>query len=165
MNGPRLSAKDQRHMWRATVGLIIGLILTAFAAQFSDAAHVYGGSDQFRGCYLDRPYFLARLQAEARAMISNECPEGWKALVAPLIEQCEKEGVKIAQIKEKFGALRFYLALWEKASPGLQTEIDAAERASITICQECGGSGRTREKNGWLRTLCDSHAADMGFGT
>lgn len=59
----------------------------------------------------------------------------------------------IVQIKEKFGALRFYCDGADKYIEGL---IDMAEIMSSGICEKCGNVGHTRE-GGWLVTLCDQH--------
>lgn len=77
---------------------------------------------------------------------------GWKNLVKHLINDLFILGWKghLAQVKEKFGGLRFY-------ADGLTEEmdklIDAAEEKSIHICDECGLEGRI-VSDGWLRTLC-----------
>jgi hypothetical protein len=83
--------------------------------------------------------------------------DGWASLVQPLIDLCEREGVAIAQIKEKFGALRFYV---DGASPEVYAQIEAAETASRTICEVCGAAGRMRD-GPWIRTLCDTHHAEL----
>ena len=80
-----------------------------------------------------------------------ECEKGWESLYAPLIERCQKEGVKILQIKEKFGGLRFYV---DTGSTDLFRAIDAAEDASFKICEQCGAPGKLRS-GGWLKTRCD----------
>ena len=59
----------------------------------------------------------------------------------------------IVQIKEKFGALRFYCDGTDKYIDGL---IDMAETMSTQICEKCGNVGHVR-KGGWLVTLCDKH--------
>ncbi len=82
-----------------------------------------------------------------------ECGEGWASLYLPLIERCRADGVSVLQIKEKFGGLRFYVG---PASDELYAAIDVAEAASLTMCEECGASGK-RRGGSWIRTLCDAH--------
>lgn len=83
-----------------------------------------------------------------------ECGPGWKALYEPLIDLCKKEGVAITQIKEKFGTLRFYVG----AAPGhVHVAVDAAERKSAEVCEQCGAND-ARRIDGWIRTLCAKHA-------
>lgn len=84
----------------------------------------------------------------------NEVGVGWHPLVVPLILRCQTEGVEILQIKEKFGTLRFYVG---GCSIALQDEIDAAEKLSGHLCEDCGAPGHLRDGS-WLRTLCDAHA-------
>ena len=78
--------------------------------------------------------------------------DGWKPLIDPLIEQANREGAKIAQIKEKFGGLRFYVS---NASAKLNSMIDMAERQSFHICERCGKEGKLRTDRSWLKTLCE----------
>lgn len=59
---------------------------------------------------------------------------------------------KAAQVKEKFGTLRFYMTAH---NPGITEAIRAAEAASAITCEDCGDPGTPRQ-NGWLRTLCDT---------
>lgn len=62
--------------------------------------------------------------------------------------------VRIEQIKEKFGGLRFYFQGGDKYIDGM---VDFAESMSYNICEECGSPGKPR-RTGWIRTLCDHHA-------
>lgn len=86
----------------------------------------------------------------------KESNEGWSKLVDPLIEQAEKEGADILQIKEKFGGLRFYVS---GPSELLRQMIDTAELLSYKTCESCGAPGEMRNSTYWLKTLCD--ACDM----
>lgn len=63
---------------------------------------------------------------------------------------------KLAQVKEKFGTLRFYFA---NNIPGIAGEIAwdlvaHAEMLSEQTCEACGGYGKLRGV-GWLKTRCD----------
>jgi len=82
------------------------------------------------------------------------CPPGWYPAVEKLCDLLERiGGVQLAQVKEKFGGLRFYV----DGGPYLAHElIKACEAASIMMCQDCGAPGVLR-KNGtyWVATLCD----------
>lgn len=90
-----------------------------------------------------------------------ECSEGWWPLIADL--DAELAAVvpeyRVLQVKEKFGALRFYYDLpsdaprevWEK----VQSIVQKYEILSTTVCEECGGDGRLRDDRAWIRTLCD----------
>ena len=81
--------------------------------------------------------------------------DGWASLVQPLIDQCNKEGVKIIQVKEKFGGLRFYT---DRGSPELEKAISDAENRSFDICEDCGSEQSVtvapRTGRYWTKTLC-----------
>lgn len=87
-------------------------------------------------------------------LFGNEVGSGWHKIVQPLIDLCNKEGVIITQIKEKFGTLRFYVGA---APDHVYDAIDAAERLSAVTCEKCGEPGVLRE-GGWRLTLCDAHS-------
>ena len=86
-----------------------------------------------------------------------ECGAGWKDLYQPLIDECNAKGIAVAQVKEKFGGLRFYT---DGTDPDLQQKIFAAEAKSYTVCEICGKPG-TPTKGGWIRTLCEEHKAPL----
>lgn len=77
---------------------------------------------------------------------------GWRDIVTPLIERAKREGVRINQIKEKFGGLRFYVGA---VSTDFRAEIDAAERKSTETCDVCGKPASTRNEEWWIKTRCD----------
>lgn len=60
--------------------------------------------------------------------------------------------VRVAQVKEKFGTLRFYYEGGDEYVAGL---VSMAESMSAVTCEECGVPGKTGG-DGWIRTLCDS---------
>lgn len=64
--------------------------------------------------------------------------------------------VVAAQIKEKFGGLRFYI---DGGDDYIHGAITMAENLSYRICEECGTPGKT-EGPGWYRTLCPTHHAE-----
>ena len=96
---------------------------------------------------------------------------GWWPIIASLCrniqghidwknEQCDKYGrgdgcvqVTVAQIKEKFGGLRFYADGGDDTTDGM---IRMAEAWAAHACEECGAPGTMRH-GGWIRTLCDKH--------
>jgi hypothetical protein len=63
-----------------------------------------------------------------------------------------------AQIKEKFGTLRFYWegALSQEAMALVEEAIDLAEARSACTCEICGEPGRLY--GGWVTTRCEAHA-------
>ena len=56
-----------------------------------------------------------------------------------------------AQVKEKFGGLRFYC---DNTDDYIQGAISLAESLSYRICETCGSPG-IRRSGGWIKTLCD----------
>lgn len=70
----------------------------------------------------------------------------------PLIEaQPEEQRAVAAQVKEKFGILRFYLDFGTKEMAEL---IREAEVKSATTCEMCGVAGQKRS-DGWIKVRCD----------
>jgi hypothetical protein len=64
--------------------------------------------------------------------------------------------IKVEQIKEKFGGLRFYYQGGDERISGL---VDMAETWAGHTCETCGNKGE-RRTGGWIRTLCDVHEAE-----
>ncbi len=92
-------------------------------------------------------------------------PFGWVNLVLELDEDLAEliPDYTISQVKEKFGALRFYVAKYgasryEQAVAEARNTIIRAEEASENICQVCGDLGSKRRDRMWWATLCDDHA-------
>jgi hypothetical protein len=73
----------------------------------------------------------------------------------------DEETLKVpvaAQVKEKFGGLRFYV---NGTTDKHHNYISFAESMSYRTCEECGAVGKTYT-DGWHTTLCDIHAAMAG---
>lgn len=91
---------------------------------------------------------------------------GWKTLVHTLCQILETQihylpeeiraDAYCAQVKEKFGGLRFYM---NSQSPEMTGAIRMAENMSFHICETCGKPGHKR-MGGWILTLCDEHHAN-----
>ncbi len=87
---------------------------------------------------------------------------GWIPLVREMIQKLEaqaklekrtdREAVKCAQIKEKFGLLRCYLTNSSKAMQEIVNEFAAK---SASICESCGAPGK-RYTDGWERVKCEA---------
>lgn len=97
---------------------------------------------------------------------SIDCNIGW----FPLIAQTHRKlrhldpGYCVAQIKEKFGGLRYYYTPSEHLinSPSIVTSIMhdvmiAAENKSFHTCEICSKPGAKSSKNSWIRTVCPEH--------
>ena len=93
-----------------------------------------------------------------------ECGDGWYNLIDDLCHCIETHikskwhqdelNVTVDQVKEKFGALRFYVTGSDYMIDGM---ICMAEYMSSRICEECGDKGHLRY-GGWIKTACDKHA-------
>lgn len=118
--------------------------------------------------------------------IASDLPEGWFDIVDALcrsisaaLDPASADTFKVWQIKEKFGALRFYSSFVDadgaqSAGEGRQTVgrpvliktvralVLEAERQSSVTCARCGEAGTRREFGGWVVTLCDRHADARG---
>lgn len=93
-----------------------------------------------------------------------ECDDGWYNLIFELSRQiCEMSPMtKAMQVKEKFGTLRFYV---DGAAESVVFDIiDEFEKCSGNICETCGAPGGLKFRGYWLKTLCDTHAKEVGFG-
>lgn len=97
-----------------------------------------------------------------------DCGNGWYEIIKkaalelePLIIECitkDPEGWQLgfyraAQVKEKYGCLRFYLTA---GTPKMYAIVDKAERQSSVTCEVCGKPGKIRGQ-GWLYTACNRH--------
>lgn len=109
------------------------------------------------------------------------CGSGWYRILEELDAKLAYlyPDYKIAQVKEKFGTLRFYT---EGVPVGVVGELmdDAiaeASRLSAKTCEICGKSSTrsgndwmyamsvgTRVRGGWYKTLCDDCGLPLGYG-
>jgi hypothetical protein len=62
----------------------------------------------------------------------------------------------VAQVKEKFGGLRFYYDGGDEAVAGM---VRMAEAWADKSCETCGAPG-TSGGRGWIKTLCPTHRAE-----
>lgn len=85
------------------------------------------------------------------SQVAKELKNAEYRTVPPKIEQ-----VVIEQVKEKFGALRFYYTGGDEAIDGM---VRMAESMSSVTCETCGAPGTTLGK-GWLKTRCDAHSSN-----
>ena len=88
--------------------------------------------------------------------------DGWHDLIDTLCkvltQNCideDRAELHTAQIKEKFGGLRFYVD--GDPTPWQYGAIAMAEAMSFKVCETCGQPGRERNTN-WIKTLCDDCA-------
>jgi hypothetical protein len=85
--------------------------------------------------------------------------DGWYNIIDELCQTLEKHGVVAAQVKEKFGGLRFYTnsirnGKTEAEYNEVQTAIRLAEEKAYRTCEYCGKPGE-RRGGSWIKVLCD----------
>jgi hypothetical protein len=109
---------------------------------------------------------LTSLRNRLDARLSNngcgiECDDGWLMLLGELDHEIAKydSEYRLAQVKAKFGTLRFYVDLSDDLTPEARDAVYAlirtAEQKSGTLCELCGNAGTLR-RTGWLQVRCDT---------
>lgn len=93
--------------------------------------------------------FMNIKRESAKSMVGK----GWSKIIDMLYDELPiPKRVKVYQVKEKFGGLRFYTS-------GLTPEQDAiitkAERMSEVTCEECGKPGEIKSPGYWLMCRCE----------
>ena len=93
------------------------------------------------------------------------CGDGWHGLLLVLSRDLERligelpeesrSAYHAAQVKEKFGGLRFYMS---RTTDEMREAIAQAERASFCVCDVCGEPGRVHIISMLVATRCDEHA-------
>ena len=92
------------------------------------------------------------------AWFGIECGVGWLDLIDELcttLDELYPEQVIAAQVKEKFGTLRFYIDYKGKSWGDVHKLISEYENKSEFICERCGEEGKLRSGS-WLRCLCET---------
>jgi len=93
-----------------------------------------------------------------------EVGPGWREIIYNLSVKLEpickasKGEIRAAQVKEKFGGLRFYMSSYGTDDAVQKLTGDAEDLACVT-CEVCGEPGKTYT-NGWHITLCPIHAKE-----
>jgi hypothetical protein len=93
---------------------------------------------------------------------------GWQSIITQLDTDLQKvvPGYSVVQIKEKFGGLRFYIAMTNGYAPEQMREawdiVYTAESETFKTCEECGTKEDvTTEGPRWIRTLCPPCRAEV----
>jgi len=86
-----------------------------------------------------------------------EIDDGWMMLLWRLSLKLKPLGVQATQVKEKFGALRFYT---DCTSNEIKVAIQEAECLSLITCEACGRPG-TATATSWIKTYCEDCANEM----
>lgn len=99
--------------------------------------------------------------------------DGWYNVLAVLCSTIERNlwtslnekgaTIKIFQIKQKLGGLRFYYELegdkddssFKKIQDRIYGAVDMAEAMSYFVCEHCGDQGKLCSIKGWLTAACN----------
>ena len=83
--------------------------------------------------------------------------DGWFHLIDRLSTKLAIDPDLVAvQVKEKFGALRFYISGRSNLRPELRAAIGKAAAASQRTCEVCGKRGKlAARRRGWLSVRCE----------
>ena len=82
------------------------------------------------------------------------CDEGWGDLIQWALAKMvvADPGVRVLQIKEKFGMLCIYA---DSDNPEVHEFCRDAEAISARICERCGNPGGHQVDQGRIKTLCE----------
>jgi hypothetical protein len=90
--------------------------------------------------------------------------DGWYDIIDNLCDNIMKiqkeknlKPIEAAQVKEKFGGLRFYVNTCDN---DIDNVIREAEDASYKTCEECGATEEIGSTKGYILTLCKSCAKE-----
>ena len=126
----------------------------------------------------DLAEIISRIPSQYGKYIS--CDSGWNMILSETNKRLRYlcSDYEILQVKEKFGLLCFYWKLPESenstsvSDPVLKLRasimrdiVEYAEYRSAFSCECCGKSGKLRERDYWLKTLCFTCAESKGFET
>lgn len=102
-----------------------------------------------------------------------ECDDGWYDLIYNLSSEldgwCKQNELQVnaAQIKEKFGTLRFYFnsanVFTDDQYKEISSIVDKYEKLSGTVCELTGNVGELKVKGYWYKTLCKESAILLGY--
>lgn len=99
-------------------------------------------------------YYKLLEEFDLKPQVMGGIGNGWVPLVRELLTKLIALGwpKKLGQIKEKFGALRFYA---DECSDEMFKLISEYEDKSETVCEVCGQPGEIGSwHSSWLRCLC-----------
>ena len=111
------------------------------------------------------PNRYRRLFSSGPLPFGFEIGDGWSELIVALcahIDAVLKDHpdarFDVVQVKEKFGALRFYYRLEDvedSVAQAVREAVDLACEASACICERCGRPGRINPDDGWFAARCE----------
>lgn len=116
----------------------------------------------------DNQVLLALHPALLRDIDTIDCGDGWFGLLDALCTRLQfhtdhGDGpqVRVVQVKEKFGTLRFYVDDADRFQRGM---IDLAQALSARTCEVCGAPGQVNSRGGAFAARCLVHARPANGG-
>jgi hypothetical protein len=104
-------------------------------------------------------------RTEPLARWGLEIGAGWRSVVERMLERLEpaiaaqpideRDGLRIVQLKEKFGRLTVYFD--KEPTADMKAILREAEQESIITCDVCGAPGQHAERRAWWATRCPVH--------
>lgn len=108
---------------------------------------------------IDRTTLTERLAARSPYRLWIECGDGWLDLIDRLDRDLAEidPDYRVAQVKEKFGGLRFYFDSDLEDRTALTARIAEAEAESFRTCEITGNPGVLTANDGWyaVRDMAD----------
>jgi hypothetical protein len=94
---------------------------------------------------------------------------GWAPLLRRLLQSingclsdAQAKKFTVVQVKEKFGALRFYFDAPARIRPQLNELVNKASKESETTCLRCGSPAvLVTDNGGWVSVLCEQHKGPL----
>lgn len=99
------------------------------------------------------------------------CGDGWFDLIDTMCKAIQNhinflrsnnkeiEQVVAAQVKEKFGGLRFY---YEGGDDYVRGVVDLASHLSEKTCETCGSTTNIGKTSGWIKIMCEDCSKTLG---
>lgn len=122
---------------------------------------------EFEKRILDKYFFFGDKEWKEDMKISClcwgfECDDGWQKLIEDLCEELNEHFIKypnpdfrVAQVKSKFGGLRFYVQNEGEKYEEINSIIRKYEDMSYHTCEYCGADNAIQIGR-WVMTLCPS---------
>ena len=98
---------------------------------------------------------------EPHLCYNSHLPDGWLAIMRPLLSLIEESGSYVSQVKVKFGELRCYIeysssiSMWVKIA--INMAYEEARKNAHNVCYFCAvPAGVVCGQQGWTRVVCSS---------
>lgn len=120
-------------------------------------------------CKLNSKYPDLLNSKTAFSLFGITCGDGWYKILDELLKNIDDLKrdfdfeFSVLQIKEKFGALRFYYFVdvdnfkyVKFICDFIDKFVETAEKNSRTVCELCGDTGKLYTSEAWVETRCEN---------